>query len=162
MPDTSYMDLLPEESNATLSRLEFISRSKKEGGITGRHSSPKKGFSIEFAEHRQYTPGDDLRDLDWRAYGKSDRYYIKQYAEETNLRATIVLDASASMAYRGEQASEVNGKRVSKFDQARYLAAAISHLLIRQQDAAGLGYLRHKESAPTTAPPQNNPRPTRS
>ena len=136
--DTSYMELLPEESSAVLGRLEFLARGKKEGSITGRHRSPKKGFSVEFAEHRQYAPGDDLRDLDWRAYGKSDRYYIKQYVEETNLRATIVLDASGSMAYRGEHGSKVHGKRVSKFEQARYLAAALSHLFVRQQDAAGI------------------------
>ena len=136
--DTSYMELLPEESTAILTRLEFLARSKKQGSINGRHSSPKKGFSVEFAEHRQYTPGDDLRTLDWRVYGKADRYYIKQYVEETNLRATIVLDASGSMAYRGGEASKVNGRRVSKFEQGCYLAAALAHLLIRQQDGAGL------------------------
>jgi len=132
------MDLLPEESTASLARMEFLARGKKLGTISGRHSSPKKGFSVEFAEHRQYSPGDDLRNLDWRVYGKADRYYVKQYVEETNLRATIVVDASASMAYRGSLASPVHGEPVSKFDQARYLAAALSHLLIRQQDAAGL------------------------
>lgn len=132
------MDLLPEESTAILTRLEFLARGKKAGSISGRHRSPKKGFSVEFAEHRQYAPGDDLRNLDWRVYGKADRYYIKQYVEETNLRATIVLDASGSMAYRGSEASRVNGARVSKFEQGRYLAAAIAHLLVRQQDAAGL------------------------
>lgn len=136
--DTSYMDLLPAESTSILARLEFLARGKKEGSISGRHRSPKKGFSVEFAEHREYAPGDDLRNLDWRVYGKSDRYYIKQYVEETNLRATIVLDASGSMAYRGEHASEVNSRRVSKFEQGRYLAAALAHLFVRQQDAAGL------------------------
>ena len=138
MPEPTYMDLLPRESTATLTRLEFLARSKKEGTINGRHSSPKKGFSVEFAEHREYTPGDDLRNLDWRVYGKSDRHYIKQYVDETNLRTTIVLDASGSMAYRGDSAAEVNGARVSKFEQARYLAAALSYLLVRQQDATGL------------------------
>ena len=132
------MDLLPEDSTATLTRLEFLARGKKEGSISGRHRSPKKGFSVEFAEHRQYAPGDDLRNLDWRVYGKADRYYIKQYVEETNLRATIVLDASGSMAYRGEEANKVNGSRVSKFEQGRYLAAALAHLFLRQQDASGL------------------------
>jgi uncharacterized protein (DUF58 family) len=132
------MELLPEESTARLARLEFLSRGRREGSISGRHSSPKKGSSVEFAEHRHYTPGDDPRNLDWRVYGKADRYYVKQYVEETNLRATIVVDASGSMAYRGGCASQVNGAQVSKFDQARYLAAALSHILIRQQDAAGL------------------------
>ena len=132
------MDLLPEESTASLARVEFVARGKKVGTISGRHHSPKKGFSVEFAEHRQYTPGDDPRDLDWRVYGKADRYYVKQYVEETNLRATIVVDCSGSMAYRGELAASVGGNQVSKFEQARYLAAALAHILIRQQDAAGL------------------------
>lgn len=137
-PKQEYMQLLPEEATARLARMEFLSRGRKEGSITGRHSSPKKGSSVEFAEHRQYTPGDDPRNLDWRVFGRADRYYVKQYVEETNLRATIVVDASGSMAYRGDCAAEIDGTRVSKFEQARYLAAALGHLLIRQQDAAGL------------------------
>lgn len=133
-----YMSLLPAEATGTLNRLELLSRTKKQGSKSGRHVSPNKGFSVIFAEHRQYTAGDDIKDLDWRVYGKNDKYYIKQYVEETNLRATIVLDASGSMNYCGEQASTVNGKMVSKFEYGRYMAAAMAFLMIKQQDAVGL------------------------
>lgn len=136
--DVAYTELLPPELLATIGRSEFLARTKKEGSISGRHASPHKGFSVEFAEHRQYTQGDDLRDLDWRVYGKVDRFYIKQYIEETNLRATIIMDASGSMNYVGDEATEFNGKRLSKFQYGRYLAAALTYLLIRQQDAVGL------------------------
>src|SRR6187401_3309455 len=138
LPDTHYMRLLPDEITATLTRLEFLARAKKQGGMSGRHTSPNKGFSVVFAEHRQYMPGDDIRDLDWRVFAKTDKYYIKQYIEETNLRATIVLDCSGSMKYRGEQAARVEGKKVSKFEYAQYLAASLAYLMIKQQDAVGL------------------------
>lgn len=134
-----FSELLPPEIVNTIGRLEFLARSAKEGTISGRHTSPHKGFSVEFAEHRQYVTGDDLRNLDWRVLGKSDRYYIKQYIEETNLRATLLIDASGSMAYAGEAASSLGGRGpLSKFDYARHLAAALAYLLIRQQDAVGL------------------------
>lgn len=132
------MRLLPAGTTGQVSRLEFLARSVVEGFITGRHRSPHKGFSVEFAEHRQYAPGDNLQDLDWRVYGKSDRYYIKQYIEETNLRATILVDASGSMAYAGDMAAEVDGRKPSKFEYAQLLAAALSYVLIMQQDAVGL------------------------
>jgi uncharacterized protein (DUF58 family) len=135
----SFSELLPPEIIQMIGRLEFLARSAKEGTINGRHTSPHKGFSVEFAEHRQYVSGDDLRNLDWRVYGKSDRYYIKQYIEETNMRVTILVDASGSMNYRGEEATGLGGKEhLSKFEYARYLASALSYLLIRQQDAVGL------------------------
>jgi uncharacterized protein (DUF58 family) len=136
--DSEYLKLLPPELTSTLARLEFLARTKKEGTISGRHASPHKGFSVEFAEHREYAAGDDLRDLDWRVYGRSDRYYIKQYIEETNLRATLIVDASGSMNYTGPSATKFEGKALSKFEYARYLAAALTYLLIRQQDAVGL------------------------
>jgi uncharacterized protein (DUF58 family) len=132
------MRWLPGASTATLARLELIARSVMEGFVSGRHRSPHKGFSVEFAEHRQYTPGDDLRSLDWRVLARKDRYYIKQYIEETNLRATILLDASGSMDYRGEQAAEFDGRRLSKMEYAQYIAAVLSYLLIGQQDAVGM------------------------
>lgn len=138
LPDTSYMRLLPDGIAGMLSRLELVARAKKQGAMSGRHTSPNKGFSVVFAEHRQYMPGDDIRDIDWRVFAKSDKYYIKQYIEETNLRATVVLDCSGSMKYRGEQAAPVDGKRVSKFEYAQYLAAALAYLMIKQQDAVGL------------------------
>jgi uncharacterized protein (DUF58 family) len=132
------MRWLPGHTTATLTRLELVARSVMEGFVSGRHKSPHKGFSVEFAEHRQYVPGDDLRDLDWRVLARKDRYYIKQYIEETNLRATILLDASGSMAYRGEQAAELDGRKLSKLEYAQYIAAVLSYLLIGQQDAVGL------------------------
>ena len=138
LPETSYMRLLPDGIAGTLSRLELLARAKKQGAMSGRHTSPNKGFSVVFAEHRQYMPGDDIRDIDWRVFAKSDKYYIKQYIEETNLRATIVLDCSGSMKYRGEQAAPVDGRKVSKFEYAQYLAAALAYLMIKQQDAVGL------------------------
>ncbi|MFP4435056.1 MAG: DUF58 domain-containing protein, partial [Phycisphaerae bacterium] len=126
------------EALAKIARLEYVARGVVEGFVAGRHRSPYKGFSVEFAEHRQYTPGDDIRDLDWRVYGKSDRYYIKQYIEETNLRSTILVDASGSMSYTGKQAAELDGRRMSKFEYARHLAACLAYLLVHQQDAVGL------------------------
>ena len=138
LPDTSYMRLLPEGITAMLTQLEMLSRSKKQGAMSGRHVSPNKGFSVVFAEHRQYTRGDDIRDIDWRVFARTDRYYIKQYIEETNMRATMVLDCSGSMGFRGAQGATVSGSQVSKFEYARYLAAALSYLMIKQQDAVGL------------------------
>ena len=119
-------------------RLEWLARKRMQGTLTGRHTSPDKGFSVEFAEHREYTPGDDPRNLDWRVMAKSDRNVIKQYIEETNLRVTIAVDTSGSMAFEGDKAAEVDGEPVSKFSCARYLAAALSYLFIKQGDAAGL------------------------
>jgi uncharacterized protein (DUF58 family) len=108
------------------------------GFKSGDHRSLYLGSSTEFAEHREYSPGDDPRGLDWRVYGKMDRYYIKQYVEETNLRATILLDSSASMRFVGDSAMTVAGRRLSKFGYAQHLAAAIAYLLTRQGDAVGL------------------------
>ena len=119
-------------------RLEWLARKRMQGTLTGRHTSPDKGFSVEFAEHREYTPGDDPRNLDWRVMAKSDRNVIKQYIEETNLRVTIAVDSSGSMAFEGDKAAEVDGEPMSKFSCARYLAAALSYLFIKQGDAAGL------------------------
>ncbi|MFA4945823.1 MAG: DUF58 domain-containing protein [Lentisphaeria bacterium] len=143
MPPTTptipeYMNLLDAAALAKVHRLEFIARGVMEGFVSGRHRSPARGFSVEFAEHREYAPGDDIRDLDWRAYGKSDRYYIKQYIEETNLRCTVLLDASGSMGYTGGLAARRHGQPLSKLDYGRYLAATLLHLLIHQQDAVGL------------------------
>ncbi len=132
------MELLPQEIITTLRRLEFLSRTRKIGSVSGRHSSPHKGFSVEFAEHRQYVAGDDLRDLDWRAYGKSDRYYIKQYIEETNMRVTLLVDASGSMKYTGDIDGKNGEAPLSKFEYARQLAAAFAYLFVRQGDAVGL------------------------
>src|SRR5947209_3250413 len=110
--------------------LALVARTLVEGFLTGVHKSPYKGFSVEFAEHRQYYPGDEIRHIDWRAYGKTDRYYIKEFEEETNLKAHLLVDASGSMAYRGGQ--------LSKFEYAQYIAASLSYLMLHQRDAVGL------------------------
>jgi len=115
---------------ARFGRLELLARLVVEGVMSGLHKSPFKGFSVEFAEHRQYGPGDEIRHIDWRAFGKSDRYYVKEYEEETNLRAYIVVDSSGSMGY--------SGQTVSKFEHARRLAASLAYLMISQRDAVGL------------------------
>lgn len=133
-----YMRLLDPEALAKIHRLELVARGVVEGFVSGRHRSPYRGFSVEFAEHREYAAGDDVADLDWRVYGKTDRYVVKQYLEETNLRGTILLDASGSMKYAGDLAAVHGRRRLSKFEYAQYLAASLAHLLINQQDAVGL------------------------
>lgn len=136
--DTPWMQLLPPEVMAVISRSALEARHRKRGMMSGRHTSRTKGFSAIFAEHRPYTPGDNVRDLDWKVYGRTDRYSIKQYVEETNLRATLIVDGSGSMKYRGSRAAVTAGRPCSKFDYALHLAAAFAWLMIRHQDAAGL------------------------
>ncbi len=111
-------------------RLELLARLVVEGVMSGLHKSPFKGFSVEFAEHRHYGPGDEIRHIDWRAFGKTDRYYVKEYEEETNLKAYLVVDTSGSMGYAG--------RTMSKFEYARQLAAGLAYLMISQRDAVGL------------------------
>ena len=121
-----------------LANMELRARMVVEGFITGMHKSPYHGFSVEFAEHRQYMPGDEIRRVDWKVYGKTDRYYIKQYEEETNLKSYIILDASASMSFSSESADHKNEKRISKLEYASFIAAALSYLMVQQRDAVGL------------------------
>jgi uncharacterized protein (DUF58 family) len=115
---------------ARIGGMEFVARLVVEGFITGLHKSPYQGFNVEFSEHRQYMPGDDIRHVDWRVYGKSDRFYVKKFEEETNLRAHLLLDTSRSMAYRHE--------RLSKLEYACYLSATLAYLMLRQRDSVGL------------------------
>lgn len=136
LPDS--MRLLPPETMSIMRRLEWYARKRKTGTLTGRHTSPDKGFSVEFAEHREYSPGDDPKNLDWRVMAKSDRSVIRQYIEETNLRATIALDVSGSMEYTGDHAAKVGETRLSKQEYGKHLAAALSYLFVKQGDAAGL------------------------
>lgn len=124
---------------ARLRGLELRARSLAAGTISGMHRSPYHGFSVEFAEHRQYVPGDDIRYVDWRVFGRADRVYIKEYEAETNLRCTLLLDASRSMAF--------GSAGVSKFEYAARLAATLAYLLISQQDAAGLLTFDHQVRA---------------
>ena len=133
-----YARLLDPDTLAKVHRLELVARGTVEGFVSGRHQSVYKGASVEFAEHRQYVPGDDVKGLDWRVYARTDRYYVKQFMEETNLRATMLVDASGSMGYTGEEAARHNGTRLSKLEYAKYMAASLMHMMIHQQDAVGL------------------------
>ncbi|MBD3297323.1 MAG: DUF58 domain-containing protein [candidate division Zixibacteria bacterium] len=130
MPNTDYRQFLNPETISKLKSMEMKARLVVEGFITGLHKSPYHGFSVEFAEHRQYMPGDPIRDIDWKVYAKSDRYYVKQFEEETNLKSYILLDTSASMSY--------TSAKVSKFVYAANLAAALAFLMLKQRDAVGL------------------------
>jgi len=120
---------------AKISRLDLKAKYVVEGFISGMHKSPYKGFSVEFAQHRGYVPGDDLKHLDWRVYGKNERLYIKQYEAETNLVTTILLDASESMAYKSPN---VRGAS-AKLEYAKLTVAALSYLVLGQSDAVAVG-----------------------
>jgi uncharacterized protein (DUF58 family) len=123
-------EIVDQNALQRVASLQLIARTVVESFISGQHRSVYKGFSVEFAQHRQYARGDELRHIDWKVYGKSDRLFIKQYEEETNLRATIVLDASGSMRY-GSGAD-------TKFMYARKVAAALAYLMVGQSDSVGL------------------------
>ena len=127
------LDLLDPHEVAGLGGIELVAEGVVEGFLSGLHRSPYRGFSVEFAEHRPYQPGDELRYLDWKVVGRRDRLYVKQYEEETNLRATIVLDVSRSMGWSGDPEH-----RLTKLDYAARLAAALALVLLRQRDATGL------------------------
>lgn len=151
MPIPRYRSFSPADA-AAMSRLEFRARQVVDGVITGMHKSPHRGFSVEFSEHREYVPGDELRHLDWQAYARSDRYYIKLYEQETNLRATFAVDTSNSMSFSGGSGGE--GK-VSKLDYAKHLVACLAYLLSLQQDQSGLVALDEKvrlEMPPGSSP----------
>lgn len=128
----SRLDLLDPREVAQLGGLEITAAGVVEGFLAGLHRSPFRGFSVEFTEHRAYQPGDELRYLDWRILGRTDRPYVKQFEEETNLRAMILVDVSRSMAWTGSP------DRLTKRAYADRLAAALSLLLLRQRDATGL------------------------
>jgi uncharacterized protein (DUF58 family) len=117
---------------AKLQGLELRARRIVEGYVAGLHRSPFHGFSVEFAEHREYVPGDDLRYVDWKVFGRSDKIYLKQYEEETNLLAYLVLDTSESMSYQSDAAG------LSKLEYAKCVAAALTYLVLQQQDSVGL------------------------
>jgi uncharacterized protein (DUF58 family) len=116
---------------ARLGSMELKARTVVEGFLSGLHRSPYKGFSVEFAEYRQYLPGDDLSTLDWKVYARTDKHYVKKFEEETNLDCHLLLDVSASMGYRG-------GAAMSKIEYGSVLAASLAYLMNRQRDAAGL------------------------
>ncbi len=120
---------LDPEFLARLSHLDIKARLVVEGFLTGLHTSPYKGFSQEFADYRQYMPGDEPKRIDWKVYARSDRFYIKEYQEETNLRAYILLDKSGSMGY---------GRKLSKLEYSKYLCASLAYLLFKQRDSVGI------------------------
>ncbi|MCX6161571.1 MAG: DUF58 domain-containing protein [Ignavibacteriae bacterium] len=151
----NYRKYLIPSVAARLSNLELIAKLVVEGFMAGLHKSPYHGFSVEFAEHRQYMPGDDLKHLDWKVYARTNRYYIKQYEEETNLKSYILLDMSRSMAYSSEL-KKSDGKKsifgqkkntketippdkqLTKLEYASYLAASLAYLMVLQRDAVSL------------------------
>lgn len=118
------------EGLARVGHLEMVARQVVEGFLTGRHRSPYHGFSVEYLDHRAYTPGDEMRTLDWKILARSDKYFVKLFEDETNLRAYILLDCSNSMAFK-------SGK-LSKLEYGSFLAAALTYMLLRQNDAVGL------------------------
>jgi len=130
MPENTPTHLLPHVV-AKLANMELRARLVVEGFIAGLHRSPYHGFSVEFAEHRPYMPGDEIRHVDWKIYGRTDRFYIKQYEEETNLKAYLIVDTSRSMTY-------ASPGEITKLDYAASLAASLAYLMVQQQDAVGL------------------------
>jgi uncharacterized protein (DUF58 family) len=142
------LDLVTPQSLSRVARLQLLARQVVEGYCSGRHRSPHKGFSVEFKEHRPYVRGDELRNIDWKAFGKSDRLYIREFEEETNLRCTLLVDRSGSMRYRGDRAggpsdsgplkNALSKSGPSKYDYAQTLAASLAYLMLAQQDAVGV------------------------
>jgi len=143
----SRLDLLDPAEVARLGGMEVVTEGIVEGFLAGLHRSPRRGFSVEFAEHRMYQAGDEPRYLDWRLLARSDRLYVKQYEEETNLRAMLVLDASRSMDWSGTPDT-----RLTKLAYASRLAAALALVLLRQRDATGL--LVFDETVRSITPPR--------
>ena len=141
------LDLLDPLEVSRLGGLEVVTEGVVEGFLTGLHRSPRRGFSVEFAEHRMYQPGDELRYVDWKSLGRNDRLYVKQFEEETNLRAMVVLDVSRSMAWTGNPESVL-----PKLAYAQRLIAALSLVLLRQHDATGL--IAFDDDVRTVLPPR--------
>src|SRR5690348_8003320 len=148
-------DLFDPASLAALGRIEIVARWIVDGFMSGLHRSARKGFSVEFAEYRPYQSGDDLRYIDWKVVARSDRWMIRQYQEETNLRASLVLDVSRSMAWSGAALAPRDPSApppLTKLAYAEQLAAALALLLLRQRDAVGL--VRFDERVRTSIPPR--------
>jgi uncharacterized protein (DUF58 family) len=146
-PDRTSRSFLDPQALARLATVPLFARRPMLGSVSGRHPSPHRGASVEFAEYRKYVPGDDLRRLDWRAYGRSDRFYVKEFEADTNLRCCLVLDTSGSM--------EFGSVGVTKLEYARKLAGALSYLAIQQGDAVGLACVAN--GIVQNIPPRRNP-----
>jgi len=148
MPEQDYKRYLKPEVVSRIKGMELKARLVVEGFMTGLHKSPYHGFSVEFAEHRQYMPGDSIRNIDWKVYAKSDRYYVKEYEEETNLKAYILIDTSASMGYTSDEKRTVN-----KLEYSSYLAASLAFLMLKQRDSVGI--VGFHEQIHTYIPPKS-------
>ena len=146
MPEPSAQPLIEADVVGRLMGQPLLARFPMEGSISGHHRSPHRGSSVEFAEYRNYVPGDDIRRLDWRVFARTDRYYLKEFEAETNLRCYVVLDCSGSMGFAGEHGT--------RLDYAKRLAATLSYLIINQGDAAGLLHVTEKTA--TGIPPRRN------
>jgi uncharacterized protein (DUF58 family) len=127
----NYQKYLNPQTLASLEGLDLQARMVVEGYVAGMHPSPYHGFSVEFAEHREYVPGDDIRHVDWKVWSKTDKLYLKQYEEETNLLLYLLLDTSESMSY-------ASGQNVTKLKYAQFIAAALAYMVLQQQDSVGL------------------------
>jgi uncharacterized protein (DUF58 family) len=149
-------DLHDPASLAALGHVEIVARWIVDGFLAGLHRSPRKGFSVEFADYRPYQPGDDLRFVDWKIAARSDRWVVRQFEEETNLRATIVLDVSKSMAWSGARLRPLGhatpADRLTKLNYAEILTASLALLLLRQRDAVGI--VRYDERIRSAVPPR--------
>jgi uncharacterized protein (DUF58 family) len=146
-PDRRTRSFLDPQAVARLAAVPLQPRRPMVGTVSGRHASPHRGSSVEFAQYRKYVPGDDLRRLDWRAHGRTDRYYVKEFEADTNLRCCLVLDTSGSMGFGSAD--------VTKLDYARRLAAALGYLAIQQGDAVGLTSVA--QGIVQNIPPRRNP-----
>jgi uncharacterized protein (DUF58 family) len=149
MEQTERQKLLDPQMLAKLRGLQLRARLIVEGYVSGVHRSPFHGFSIEFAEHREYSPGDDLRYLDWKVFGRTDKFYLKQFEEETNLLCYLLLDTSESMTYKSNRAA------MSKLEYAQTVAAALAYLILNQQDSVGL--VTFDEEVRALVRPSSNP-----
>lgn len=138
-----------------LAGVPLLARKPMVGGVSGRHASPHRGSSVEFAEYRKYVPGDDLRRLDWRAFGRSDRFYVKEYEADTNLRLVLVVDTSGSMGFVAGKAGVHVTQPLSKLDYARRIAGALGYLASQQGDAVGISCAA--KDIVRTLPPRRSP-----
>jgi len=146
-PDHPSRSFLDPQVLSRLAGVPLFARRPMQGSVSGRHPSPHRGASVEFAEYRKYVQGDDLRRLDWRAYGRSDRFYIKEFEADTNLRCCLVLDTSGSMAFGSDG--------ITKIEYARRIAGALGYLAVQQGDAVGLSCVAR--GLVTSVPPRRNP-----
>jgi uncharacterized protein (DUF58 family) len=146
-PDRQPRTFLDAGVLSRLSGVPLMARRPMQGSVSGRHPSPHRGSSVEFSEYRKYVPGDDLRRLDWRAYGRSDRFFVKEFEADTNLRCCLVLDTSGSMGY--------GSAGLTKIEYARRIAGSLGHLAMRQGDAVGLACVA--KGVVRTIPPKRNP-----